>query len=83
MSASSWRAAVRISSTYSAWLAFSGPNASLAEGAYTAAVAAAIARERGIAMPITDAVSAIIDGRMTVTEALKTLMERPLTTEGR
>lgn len=60
-----------------------GPNASLAEGAYTADVAAAIARERGIPMPITDAVSDIIDGRMTVADALKALMERPLTTEGR
>jgi glycerol-3-phosphate dehydrogenase (NAD(P)+) len=60
-----------------------GPNALLTEGAYTAAIASGIARESGIPMPITDAVSAIIDGRMTVAEALKALMERPLTTEGR
>ncbi len=59
-----------------------GPNAMLAEGAYTAAAAAQLARARGIAMPITDAVSQIIEGRLTVAAALKALMERPLTTEG-
>ena len=59
-----------------------GPNAMLAEGAYTAAAAAKLAGERGIVMPITDAVSQIIEGRLTVASALKALMERPLTTEG-
>lgn len=59
-----------------------GPKAALAEGAHTAAAAARLARERGISMPITDAVSQIIDGRLTVAKALKALMERPLTTEG-
>jgi glycerol-3-phosphate dehydrogenase (NAD(P)+) len=59
-----------------------GENAMLAEGAHTAAVAAALARQHGIAMPITDAVSEIIGGRLSVAEALKALMERPLKTEG-
>lgn len=59
-----------------------GPNAMLAEGAYTATAAARLAAERRIAMPITEAVSRIIDGRLTVAAALKSLMERPLTTEG-
>ncbi|WP_407946705.1 NAD(P)H-dependent glycerol-3-phosphate dehydrogenase [Pararhizobium mangrovi] len=59
-----------------------GPGAALAEGAFTAAAAARLARERGIAMPITDAVSAIIAGRLTVAEALEALMQRPLTNEG-
>jgi len=59
-----------------------GPTAALAEGAYTAAAAARIAAERGIAMPVTDAVSSIIGGQTTVADALKSLMERPLTTEG-
>lgn len=58
------------------------PGAELAEGAYTAGVAARLARTRGIAMPLTDAVSQIIDGSLTVPAALKALMERPLTTEG-
>jgi glycerol-3-phosphate dehydrogenase (NAD(P)+) len=62
---------------------FTGTNGILAEGAYTAAVAARLARQRGIAMPVTDAVSQIIDGRLTVADALKALMERPLKTEGR
>ena len=59
-----------------------GPTAMLAEGAHTAAAAAKLAGERGIAMPITDAVSQIVEGRLTVASALKALMERPLTTEG-
>lgn len=59
-----------------------GPATALTEGAYTAAVAAGRARALGIAMPITDAVSAIIDGRLTVGDALTALMTRPLTKEG-
>jgi glycerol-3-phosphate dehydrogenase (NAD(P)+) len=32
-------------------------------------------------MPITDAVSAIIDGRLDIAEAIEQLMTRPITTE--
>jgi len=53
----------------------------LVEGAFAAAVAARLAEELGVEMPITDAVSAIIDGRLGISEAIEQLMTRPITTE--
>lgn len=53
----------------------------LVEGAYAASVASRLAAERGIDMPVTDAVAAIIDGRLDITTAIQQLMTRPITTE--
>ncbi|TCU36223.1 NAD(P)H-dependent glycerol-3-phosphate dehydrogenase [Rhizobium azibense] len=53
----------------------------LVEGAFAAAVASRLAEELNIAMPITDAVSAIIEGKLGITEAIEQLMTRPITTE--
>lgn len=53
----------------------------LVEGAFAAAVASRLAEELGVEMPITDAVSAIIDGRLGIPEAIEQLMTRPITTE--
>ncbi|XAZ23233.1 NAD(P)-dependent glycerol-3-phosphate dehydrogenase [Sinorhizobium sp. B11] len=53
----------------------------LVEGAFAAAVAARLAEELGVEMPITDAVSAIIDGRLGISEAIEQSMTRPITTE--
>ncbi|MBB4230931.1 NAD(P)H-dependent glycerol-3-phosphate dehydrogenase [Rhizobium mongolense] len=53
----------------------------LVEGAFAAAVASRLAEELGIGMPITDAVSAIIEGKLSITEAIDQLMTRPITTE--
>ena len=53
----------------------------LAEGVATAAIAARIARERGIDAPIIAAVAAILDGAITINEAVSALMSRPLRTE--
>jgi glycerol-3-phosphate dehydrogenase (NAD(P)+) len=53
----------------------------LAEGVYTAAVAAELARDRGIDAPIIFAVDAILAGRITIDEAVDGLMSRPLKTE--
>ncbi|APO69526.1 glycerol-3-phosphate dehydrogenase (NAD(P)(+)) [Rhizobium gallicum] len=53
----------------------------LVEGAFAAAVASRLAEELGIAMPITDAVSAIIEGKLSIPEAIEQLMTRPITTE--
>jgi glycerol-3-phosphate dehydrogenase (NAD(P)+) len=53
----------------------------LVEGAFAAAVASRLAEALGVEMPITDAVSAIIDGRLGVAEAIEQLMTRPITTE--
>lgn len=49
----------------------------VAEGAFTAPVLARLARERGIDMPIVDAVDALAAGRATVDEVLGALLARP------
>jgi glycerol-3-phosphate dehydrogenase (NAD(P)+) len=53
----------------------------LVEGAYAASVASRLAAQRGIEMPVTDAVAAIIDGRLDIKTAIQQLMTRPITTE--
>ncbi len=56
-------------------------NRPLAEGVATAAVAARIARKRGIEAPIVDAVSSVLDGRLTILDAVRALLSRPLKSE--
>ncbi|EHK58482.1 NAD(P)H-dependent glycerol-3-phosphate dehydrogenase [Allomesorhizobium alhagi] len=53
----------------------------LAEGVATAAIAARIARERGIDAPIIGAVAQILERAITIREAVAALMSRPLRTE--
>ena len=53
----------------------------LAEGVPTAAIAARITAERGIDAPIITAVAAILDGAVTIRQAVTALMTRPLKTE--
>lgn len=53
----------------------------LVEGAFAAAVAARLARDKGVSMPVTDAVAAIIDGTLDIPSAIEALMSRPITTE--
>jgi glycerol-3-phosphate dehydrogenase (NAD(P)+) len=53
----------------------------LVEGAFAAAVASRLALTLGVSMPITDAVSAIIEGKLGIAEAIDQLMTRPITTE--
>ncbi|MEI9424030.1 NAD(P)-dependent glycerol-3-phosphate dehydrogenase [Mesorhizobium sp. Cs1299R1N1] len=53
----------------------------LAEGVPTAAIAARIAAERNIDAPIIAAVAAILDGTITIGQAVTALMTRPLKTE--
>ena len=53
----------------------------LVEGAFTAAVAARMAEGHSVSMPITDAVAAIIEGRLDIPTAITQLMSRPITTE--
>ena len=57
------------------------PGAPLSEGAFTATVAANISRQQDIDMPITQCIAQIIDGDLTVDEAIDVLMSRPLTRE--
>jgi len=54
----------------------------VAEGAFTAPVLARLAREKGIDMPIVDAVDGLIAGRTNVDEALDALLSRPPRAEG-
>jgi glycerol-3-phosphate dehydrogenase (NAD(P)+) len=49
----------------------------VAEGAFTAPVLARLARERGIDMPIVEAVDALIAGRASVDQVLGDLLSRP------
>jgi glycerol-3-phosphate dehydrogenase (NAD(P)+) len=53
----------------------------LAEGAYTASVLTEMARERNVEMPIADAVAAVLDGSLTVDEAIDKLLSRPIRSE--
>ena len=53
----------------------------LAEGAFTAAVLAEMARERGVDMPISFAVAALLDGKISVDAAIESLLSRPLKAE--
>ncbi|MES5100502.1 NAD(P)H-dependent glycerol-3-phosphate dehydrogenase [Agrobacterium sp. BA1120] len=53
----------------------------LVEGAYAASVASRLADGLGIEMPVTDAVAAIIDGKLDIKTAIQQLMTRPITTE--
>jgi glycerol-3-phosphate dehydrogenase (NAD(P)+) len=53
----------------------------LAEGAFTAGVLADMARRSGIAMPVCEAIAAIIDGRLSINAAIDALMNRPVKAE--
>lgn len=57
------------------------PEGELVEGAHAAAIAARLAAEKGIDMPVTNAVASIIEGRIDVQSAITALMNRPITTE--
>lgn len=53
----------------------------LAEGAFTAAALVEMAKERGVEMPIAEAVDAILAGRIDVDQAIEALLMRPLKAE--
>jgi glycerol-3-phosphate dehydrogenase (NAD(P)+) len=54
----------------------------VAEGAFTAPVLARVARDKGIDMPIVNAVDALVAGRAQVDEVLDGLLSRPPRAEG-
>jgi len=58
-----------------------GSRVAVTEGVHTAAAAVRLAAEKGVEMPITDAVNAIIEGRTTVDDAIAGLMQRPFKAE--
>jgi glycerol-3-phosphate dehydrogenase (NAD(P)+) len=53
----------------------------LAEGAFTAPVLLEMARQRDVDMPISTAVAAMLTGKMTVDQAIESLLTRPLRSE--
>jgi glycerol-3-phosphate dehydrogenase (NAD(P)+) len=53
----------------------------LAEGAFTASVLVEMARERSVDMPISFAVATLLAGKMSVDEAIESLLARPLKAE--
>jgi glycerol-3-phosphate dehydrogenase (NAD(P)+) len=57
-------------------------HAGLAEGVFTASVLVEMARERAVDMPISFAVAALLDGKMSVDEAIDSLLTRPFKAEG-
>lgn len=56
-------------------------NRPLAEGAATAGIAAREAKRLGVEAPIITATAAILDGKLTIGEAVKSLLSRPLKSE--
>ena len=59
-----------------------GSRRSVAEGVYTAAAVARVAADKGVDMPICRAVSAIVEGKLTVDQAIEALLSRPQRAEG-
>jgi glycerol-3-phosphate dehydrogenase (NAD(P)+) len=53
----------------------------LAEGAFTAQALIELARARKVDMPVAEAVTAVLDGRLTVDQAVDSLMTRPFRAE--
>jgi glycerol-3-phosphate dehydrogenase (NAD(P)+) len=53
----------------------------LVEGAFTAQVLLEMARSRGVDMPITEAVAAVLGGQLSVTDAIDMLLTRPFKAE--
>jgi glycerol-3-phosphate dehydrogenase (NAD(P)+) len=58
-----------------------GARLSVTEGVFTAAAVARIAAERYIDMPITEAVHAVLEGRLSVDDAIAGLLRRPFKAE--
>jgi glycerol-3-phosphate dehydrogenase (NAD(P)+) len=58
-----------------------GSRSAVTEGVYTAAAVVKLARAKNVAMPIAEAVQAIIEGQVSVDDAIAGLMQRPLKAE--
>jgi glycerol-3-phosphate dehydrogenase (NAD(P)+) len=58
------------------------PGDKLAEGAFTASVLTEMAREKGVDMPISMAIAAVLDGKLSVDAAIESLLTRPFRAEG-
>ena len=57
------------------------PESKLAEGAFTASALVELGNERQVEMPIAAAIAAVLDGRLTVDQAIESLLTRPFRAE--
>jgi glycerol-3-phosphate dehydrogenase (NAD(P)+) len=57
------------------------PEGKLAEGAFTAAALVELANEEHVEMPIAAAVAAVLDGKLSVDQAIESLLTRPFRAE--
>jgi glycerol-3-phosphate dehydrogenase (NAD(P)+) len=57
------------------------PTGKLAEGVFTAPVLLEMARAKGVDMPISEAVAAVLAGKLSVDAAIESLLTRPLKSE--
>src|SRR5262249_20163751 len=62
-------------------VATAGRAGKVAEGMFTASVLVAMARSRGVDMPIATAVAAVLDGRLGIDAAIESLLARPFKAE--
>ena len=53
----------------------------LAEGAFTASALVELAAEKSVEMPIATAIAAVLDGRLSVDQAIESLLTRPFRAE--
>jgi glycerol-3-phosphate dehydrogenase (NAD(P)+) len=58
------------------------PDGKLAEGAFTARALVELAAEKAVEMPIATAVGAVLDGKLSVDQAIESLLTRPFRAEG-
>ena len=58
-----------------------GSRVAVTEGVYTAAAVVRLAQQHGLEMPICEAVCAVLEGRVTVDDAIAALMQRPFKAE--
>lgn len=58
-----------------------GARSAVTEGVYTSAALVRLAREKHVEMPIAEAVHNIVEGRLSVDDAITDLMQRPLKAE--
>ncbi len=59
-----------------------GARRAVTEGVYTASAVVRLAQEKGVEMPIAEAVHAIVEGRASVNDAIAALLARPFKAEG-
>ena len=58
-----------------------GARAAVTEGVFTASAMVSIAQQHGIEAPIAEAVHAVVEGELAISEAIDGLLQRPMKSE--